>query len=466
MQPVSNRFYSPINLPQKPSYSVSTQAFQTRTPPTAAVTETSEPLTIFPSVGKAVGLVSAGFLTALSGHWLLTASGKPFKSVLPAIPGVASAQREHQVYLSLNDNATSLMGMAFYNPALRGTLVAYVGASVLGYLATSVLQGTQEAWVRRRETDIRAQLVERLHQVFRTSIQKKQQADASLKDSAKANIRALLVKHHIANPDAFLMDWAQPEAEGVQQRIGFEPTHRTVTTGFDSGRRRFSRGFAFQGLSNPDPQGFSQNPQGFSQNLGFNADEQQLAWAIQGGLFTAGLALGGIVCGVRQWFNKRLRSAAAIVQSQKPLTKRLKNTAPVQHKVIETINAMNLEALFLMKDKRMLGLFLVLGAVGQVGKLVLDGLRNIEVTRVNAITEYRYQAENWLRRDPGFHQIAEEEALRHELALLEKDLPLLRQAPSGVLQQRIQTLLTNIGRNSAPKYFLMTPPVNLVDARS
>ncbi|MBY0450274.1 MAG: hypothetical protein K2X01_06585 [Cyanobacteria bacterium] len=459
MQPVTNSFYSTISLPQRSSYTANTQAFQARTAPTAAVTETPEPLAIFPSVGKAVGLVSAGFLTALSGHWLLSSSGKPFKSVLPAMPGVASAQREHQVYLSLNDNATSLMGMAFYNPALRGTLVAYVGASVLGYLATSVLQGTQEAWVRQRETDIRAQLVERLHQVFRTSIQKKQQADASLKDGAKANIRALLVKHHITNPDAFLVDWAQPESEAARQRIGFEPTHRTVTTAFDSGSRRFSRGFAFQGLSNPDPQGFSQN-------LGFNADEQQLAWAIQGGLFTAGLALGGIVCGVRQWFNKRLRSAAAIVQSQKPLSKRLKNTAPVQHKVIETINAMNLEALFLMKDKRMLGLFLVLGAVGQIGKLVLDGLRNIEVTRVNAITEYRYQAENWLRRDPGFHQIAEEEALRHELALLEKDLPLLRQAPSGVLQQRIQTLLTNIGRNSAPKYFLMTPPVNLVDARS
>ncbi len=461
MQPVANRFYSsfhrPISLPQRPPYTTSTQAFQAHSTPSKsasslAVTETPEPLAIFPSVGKAVGLVSAGFLTALSGHWLLTSSGKQFKSVLPAMPGVTSAQREHQVYLSLNDNATSLMGMAFYNPALRGTLVAYVGASVLGYLATSVLQGTQEAWVRQRETDIRAQLVERLHQVFRTSIQKKQQADATLKDGAKASIHALLLKHHINNPDAFLVDWTQPESQAARQRIGFEPTHRTVASQY----RHSSHGFAFQGM------------QQFNPNSGFNTDEQHLAWAIQGGLFTAGLALGGVVCGVRQWLNKRLSSAANRVQAKNKnvFSKKLKITPPVQHKVIETINAMNLEALFLMKDKRMLGLFLVLGALGQVGKLVLDGLRTIEVTRVNAITEYRYQAENWLRRDPGFHQIAEEEALRHELLLLEKDLPLLRQAPAGALQQRIQTILTNIGRNSAPKYFLMTPPVNLVDARS
>jgi hypothetical protein len=106
-----------------------------------------------------------------------------------------------------------------------------------------------------------------------------------------------------------------------------------------------------------------------------------------------------------------------------------------------------------------------LGAAIKVGKLWLDGLREIEVTRINADTEYRYQHHNWLALDPQFHWIAEQEAVNQELSQLGKEMPQLKQSPA-LLRQRIQTLLNNIGRNSAPKYFPMIPMVGLREARS
>jgi hypothetical protein len=54
-------------------------------------------------------------------------------------------------------------------------------------------------------------------------------------------------------------------------------------------------------------------------------------------------------------------------------------------------------------------LFLVAGA--RLGGAMINGLREINVTRVNAMTEYRYQKHKWMSMDPTFHQIAEQEAL-------------------------------------------------------
>jgi hypothetical protein len=135
--------------------------------------------------------------------------------------------------------------------------------------------------------------------------------------------------------------------------------------------------------------------------------------------------------------------------------------------VRETVNVLNQEAVFLagLNNKALLGSFLLLTAGAAVGKRVLDGLREVEVTRVNAETEYRFQKYNWLVQDPGFHKIAETESLNNAMRALEAKLPQLRDDPEK-LKQHIETILNNIGRNSPPPYFILQPPVNLVEARS
>ena len=104
----------------------------------------------------------------------------------------------------------------------------------------------------------------------------------------------------------------------------------------------------------------------------------------------------------------------------------------------------------------------------RLGKLLLDGYREIEVTRLHAETERRYQRYNWLGLDPNFHAIAEQEGLKAQLARFEQSLRTYPQIQLNrpLLQQSIQDLLQNIGRESAPRYFPMTPSVNLVAARS
>jgi hypothetical protein len=108
--------------------------------------------------------------------------------------------------------------------------------------------------------------------------------------------------------------------------------------------------------------------------------------------------------------------------------------------------------------------FFAVSAAAKLGKLFVDGIREIEVTRMNARTELSYQTHNWLTQDPAFHEIAETEALNDALTQLERDLPALSDN-RPLLKQRIRTILLNVGRNSAPPYYLMTPLVGLKEAR-
>ncbi|MFM7469781.1 MAG: hypothetical protein ACKO37_09805, partial [Vampirovibrionales bacterium] len=63
--------------------------------------------------------------------------------------------------------------------------------------------------------------------------------------------------------------------------------------------------------------------------------------------------------------------------------------------------------------------------------------------------------------------IAEQAALDHALHGLQQDLPwLLQHSPPEAIQQRIARIHQDIGLHSAPPYYLSTPMVNLVDARS
>jgi hypothetical protein len=285
--------------------------------------------------------------------------------------------------------------------------------------------------VRREETVIRSQLISNLSGVVKESIRRKLQFDNALKKEVKNRIRSLLDRHQIAPSRLEWVDRPILEPVPVAQRYFYEPTHRSVQ---------------FRGrLAGPTGNPFDPPP------------ASPLTRWLEAGVLGVG-ALTGTLC-------YQMVSLLGKANAQMKLESAGQSVAK---KVVETINVPNQEALFVLgwnRNKQILLGILGLTAAAKVGKLWIDGLREIEVTRLNAKTEYHYQANNWLVQDTKLHEIAEREVVDNELSLLEQDLPSLRDNLPA-LQARIQTLLGNIGRNSAPKYFPMIPPVGLREARS
>lgn len=398
-----------------------------------------------PSTGmssrKAVSLFTAGLASAFVGRWALRSlfrkSGQiadeaarirfETNNILKAEPG---KRDERNVAQSFSEALSSIYRLALADPEQRGALLAYMGSSVLGYISGSAVQGAQETWVRREETKIRAHLINKLQDVFRQSIRIKNEQDNQLRETARGRIREMLDRYGVPGADELVMDRPQAESLKVQRNYFYEPTHRTQfgasgTAGNESGMT----------LGHPGLEAFWKRAQG---------------GVVYGLGVCAGLTLQGFV---------KLFTAPAEGAKYKGQTI-----------VYETIHVRDKEAWWIngIKNRRnfsiLLGFF-AMSAGARIGKLLIDGLREIEVTRINARTELDYQTHNWLTQDPGFHHIAETEALEDSLRRLERDLPYLKANPV-LLQQRIQTILTNVGRNSAPKYFPMTPPVGLVVARS
>ena len=133
-------------------------------------------------------------------------------------------------------------------------------------------------------------------------------------------------------------------------------------------------------------------------------------------------------------------------------------------KFYKIYNVSNMEALFLHGEAPVLWTVVALTAAAKLGKTLMDGYREIEVTCYNAKTELGFQKHIWLERDPSLHKIAEEETLEDALNHLKEALP-YEYNNRKALADRIQIILSNVGRNSPPKYFQMIPPVNLVASR-
>lgn len=386
---------------------------------------------------RTTGLFLGGMAAAISGRWVLRGlrGGKPAQPVRFETNNILKNDPEKldemNVAQGFSEALSSIYRLALADPTQRKALLAYVGSSVLGYVAGSAAQGVQETWVRREETRIRAGLINRLQDVFRNSIERKQDFDATLKADAQRKIYQLLLRNQVPDAHALVEDRPIIESAQINRHYFYEPTHRTVP----AAQIRFGQ-------------------------AGYFAQDDHTAGPLAGKrLVDAGIfGLGAFVGLALQGFVRLLTAPAesAVYNGKKV--------------VYETIQVKDKEAWWVngVKNRRnlaVLGGFFAISAAAKVGKMVIDGLREIEVTRVNARTEQDYQAYNWQQLDPDFHRIAEEAAFDHEFKRLAQDLPYLRQQPP-VLKARIQAILSNIGRNSAPKYFPMTPPVGLVVARS
>lgn len=392
---------------------------------------------------KITGMAISGFLLGLSGRYLIASlAGRTpvLQEAVPAIEKIAetpvsSVPQKVNIWYQFQDKLYAMFALAVREPTQIPTLLSYTATCVLGYLAGSVLQGAQEAWVRSEETHIRAQLLARLTGVVKNSIRLKYRMDNNLRQEARERIQTLLRAHGIPMPD--MMENAVLEPLAETQRYFFEPTHRTIKP---TVYPQFSGVFYTDTLP-PKPAGI-----------------RLAEWGALGGGFILGNLCHSLIGLMKDAAREASKAQELHEKANKDFVKEM----------AEYISVADLEGFFVKgmnRNMKILVGLLFLTATAKMGKLWIDGLREIEVTRLNARTEYNQQNNIWMRLDTQFHDAAEREALENGLHLLQNDLPRLRQNPK-VLEQRIQTLLDNIGRNSAPKYFPMIPMVGLREARS
>jgi hypothetical protein len=412
---------------------------------------------------KLTSLFVSGFALGFSGRYLLRSFLQKQKVPAPhtpkATPGptpppgeasdaLSSAPTGLQkvnIWYQFQEKLYSMFALAVREPSQIPTLMSYTATCVLGYLSGTVLQGTQEAWVRREETLIRSQLLSRMTGLVRGSIQVKNNLDQSLHDETALRIQSLLRQAGIDPQKALSPSPMVTEPLQQNQRYFYEPTHRTLHPGVSQ---------QFSG----DPSGNWEIPSRHPAGQASIAGLKPLEWGALGVGLVMGNMFHGLAGLMRSVAEETAEATARAESARKNFTTEM----------VEYINVSDLEGFFVKgmnKNIRILAGLLALTATARIGKLWVDGLREIEVTRMNAYTEYKYQHYTWLTLDPKFHDIAEREAIDSALKRLEADLPRLKADPAR-LEQQIQAMLTNIGRNSAPKYYPMIPLVGLREARS
>jgi hypothetical protein len=406
--------------------------------PKPAIEDSTDTIHLLPKPKTALSLLGGGFALGFAGPLALEALGGRAlsHSGTGALLKDGIQDKESAILYLYNDKLSSLLNYLNHNPENMPKVLGYVAVGGLGYLAASALDGVKEAWVRREETGIRGRLLARLAGTFQESIQLKNRMDDNLRAEGRQRLLQLLAAWQVPQPERFL-ESAPPDCTTVRayQHYMVEPTHLEMMVSQ-----------TFHG--NPNAETVSPEAPG---NL---APARRV---LQGLLF--GL---GTLAGVTAWGTVSLLSAL----SKQPAVQSAVKTSENKTNVSLT----NAEAVFLRfsqgrENLPLLAGWFALGALGGLGGALLNGLKAIAVTQANADTELRYQRFNWLALDPTFHGIAEREALNHGLNQLAADLPWLR-GQEALLNQRVRATIQGIGLNSPPKYFVATPPVGLVDARS
>ena len=105
---------------------------------------------------------------------------------------------------------------------------------------------------------------------------------------------------------------------------------------------------------------------------------------------------------------------------------------------------------------------LALGVLLGVGNALVTGIREIEVTRLNAKTELSYQQYRLEDLEPLYRRLNDEAELNQALLQLQQDLPYLKDQPDA-LERRCQSIISNVGLT--PAWISMSPAVQLTMAR-
>ena len=97
-----------------------------------------------------------------------------------------------------------------------------------------------------------------------------------------------------------------------------------------------------------------------------------------------------------------------------------------------------------------------------MGNALVTGIREIEVTRLNAKTELSYQQYRLEELEPLYRKLNDEAELNQALLQLQQDLPYLKDQPDA-LERRCQSIISNVGLT--PAWISMSPAVQLTMAR-
>ena len=410
---------------------------------------------------QTIALFTGGVVASLGGR-LLWDSWRDFKSkplqALKRPPKINSVAMENLPekfnFIIASGIPLALTASINYSGHARTRALGYISALGLGYLAGNFLQAIQEIWIRREETKIRADLLEWLTDTFRRGIQTKTQYDTRLRNQAKVRIHHILEQFLVPQPGELVQPMPD-EGLNPQYRYPAEPVHfdRPVNPSLPAAKTLMTafQPIPFQAAAARPARFQGSGPPPVLQPLPIMPSEPWHLLTLKTAVFGTGFLAGSLVQGL--W--KLVSQPGASLFGIKP---KLKTSAHTTYSIMDE------NALVFMGNRRVLLFAFGLTAFAKAAKSFLDGYREIEVTRQHAHTELHAQAYTRLKLDPTYHAIAEEEALNDELRKLVEALPRERYNRQA-LSVRIQTILSNIGRNSTPKYMPMTPFVNLVAAR-
>jgi hypothetical protein len=399
-------------------------------------------------------------------------------------------KHQDELVTFLGNPAVLFMMIPVLAPHLTQPALGATGLLGLGYLGSNALSGLQEVWVRWQESQIRANLVGNLSTAYQQSIEAKTQIDEDNHAYAETQIRQILANEGIPNAEPYLSPLPfdctprtnDPSKTRQQDDFRHKQSNFAILPQNRSPMPRQARlgESSVSSSESPRPNKPKNTPPTASDRYIKplqNKDDSPVDFkkASRWSLNAVGVGLG---LGLS---SMGLYAFKAVTEKLEPVTKKIENGSlnkfeDVKKELKElpfknTLAPKDTEALLLyfLQTKEgltMAGLFVAMGVMLSTIQFLVEGLREIEVTRLNAETEKQYESYKLTKLEPHFKAISERSQLNHALANLKKGLQ-EKTMPPEELHQQIQRILDNIGYNwSAPNYYPMAPATQLVTARS
>lgn len=450
-------------------------------------------------------------------------AGNLIEQVKQLIPNESNISKKGEVSHYVNEMPALLMATPTIYPELTQAILLAGGITAVGFLGANLLDGLQEAWVRWEESCIRAELMNHMQSSFQQGISAKLTTDVDLKAKAKNRLLQLLKANGISHPERYL---APVEATRFKasQAVGdflFVPTKANLAasaTPITSSATPLPRQAVHQQLasgwltpvSGTRPKTIMPNPVEEDPHTGaisqpITQDVPHVRWLVDGIALLAGVGVGlfGFYAGysLKQSADKAL-ALKWMKQLQEATDKDEKDVLESIKTEIAKIRLHNPTLNVLMKEygdspqkllalngliapeqktflnlNNMLGLtvgaiqqgewgqvasLLALGVLLGVGTSLVNGIREIEVTRLNAKTELSYQQYRLEELEPLYRRLNDEAELNQALLQLQQDLPYLKDQPDA-LERRCQSIISNVGLT--PAWISMSPAVQLTMAR-
>jgi hypothetical protein len=484
-----------------PSASLPTSNTYALNTPKSAATKTAIPKPSEFLVSAGLGVLGALLLAPLWMRHPLPQHAKSLASLGTVVDNLEHLNQpsqghphnhQNELVAFLADPAVLMMMIPVLAPHLTKPALGATAVLGVSYLASNVLSGLQEVWVRWQESQIRATLVGNLSTAYQQSIEAKTQIDDDNHAYAETQIRQILADEGIPNAETYLSPLPfeclpqlnDPRKTRQQDDFRHKQSNFAI---LPQNRRPLPR----QARQGENPAISSQNPHQTKHKKTHpstsehhikplqNKDDSPIDFkkASRWSLNAVGTGLGFTMTTIVLYAVKAIReSMAQVVQ---PLQDKLQKNPELinqsirekQFSIKNTLAPQNTEAVLLhfFQSKKgfvMAGLFVAMGVMLRTTQFLVEGLREIEVTRLNAETEKQYETYKLTVLEPHFKAISERSQLEHALRNLKKDLQ-EKSLPPEELHQQVQRILDNIAYNwSAPNYYPMSPPAQLVTARS